>query len=248
MSTISFTKVKLPYGWLSNMSPHPLEYKGVTYRTAEALFQALRFDDESLRELIRAEKSPMAAKFKAKSFIEKAVIEPRSDEDLDNMRFVIRLKMAQHLDLAKGLVGTRDSEIVEDCTKRQGGSGLFWGAALQEDGSWEGENWLGKLYMELRDEIIDAAVVKSINHLHDVVSNKHHVGRGSIIGELSSLSVFSSCTHADVVRCLDTSLERLIESGVVKVVEIPYFDSWGDDLMNSYKVVSVLDQLANTSD
>lgn len=42
--------------------------------------------------------------------------------------------------------------IVEDCTKRQRGSGLFWGAALI-DGKWQSQNWLGQLWMELREEL-----------------------------------------------------------------------------------------------
>lgn len=32
---VSFTKVALPYGWLSNMSPHPILYYGDLYPTAE---------------------------------------------------------------------------------------------------------------------------------------------------------------------------------------------------------------------
>lgn len=52
---IAFTKVNLPYGWLSNMSPHPLDFGG-TWRTSEALFQSLRFSDNDIKELIRAEK------------------------------------------------------------------------------------------------------------------------------------------------------------------------------------------------
>lgn len=35
----------------------------------------------------------------------------------------------------------------------QGGSGLFWGAARGEDGTWHGDNWLGLLWMERRCEL-----------------------------------------------------------------------------------------------
>ena len=63
MHTIAFTKVTLPYGWLGNMAPFPVLYGLLEWRTTEALFQALRFAaDDPVRELIRAEKSPMAAK------------------------------------------------------------------------------------------------------------------------------------------------------------------------------------------
>jgi len=53
--TIAFKKVREAYGWMSNMSPHPIQ----TWRTAEALFQALRFDDITVKLAIHNEKSPM---------------------------------------------------------------------------------------------------------------------------------------------------------------------------------------------
>ena len=60
---IAFTKVKLPFGWLGNMSPHPIIFWDKEWRTAEALFQAGRFvTDDPIREEIRAEASPMSAK------------------------------------------------------------------------------------------------------------------------------------------------------------------------------------------
>ena len=61
---IKFTKVSLPYGWLGNMAPFPVMYKGKKWLTIEALFQALRFEDEKIIEEIRLEKSPMGAKMK----------------------------------------------------------------------------------------------------------------------------------------------------------------------------------------
>ena len=51
---ITITRVKQANGWLSCMSPHPIEYKGEVYRTCEALFQSLRFDGyPDIQELIR---------------------------------------------------------------------------------------------------------------------------------------------------------------------------------------------------
>ena len=44
---------------------------------------------------------------------------------------------------------------MEDCSNRRRGSGMFWGMAVV-DGQWEGENWLGKLWMELRAELRSA--------------------------------------------------------------------------------------------
>jgi len=50
------------------------------------------------------------------------------------------------------LLETIDVWIVEDYSKRPHGIGLFWGAAMREN-DWHGENWLGVLWMELRDQL-----------------------------------------------------------------------------------------------
>ena len=86
MEVIRFTKVALPYGWLGNMSPFPLIFGGKEWRTSEALFQALRFKDESIQELIRAEKSPMGAKFVMKANKQHITTEPHSKKDV--MKYV----------------------------------------------------------------------------------------------------------------------------------------------------------------
>ncbi len=42
---ITFTKVSLPNGWMSNMAPYPIIYNNITYKTTESLFQCLRFEN-----------------------------------------------------------------------------------------------------------------------------------------------------------------------------------------------------------
>lgn len=151
---IGFTKVALPYGWLGNMSPFPIEYDGKTWRTSEALFQALRFDDDSIREIIREQKSPMAAKMMAKKYRENMVIEPLSDIDLLNMEMCISLKLIYHPDLVKELGSTNGSIIIEDVSSRgPRGSNLYWGA-LKSNNEWIGENKLGKIWMKIRTNIL----------------------------------------------------------------------------------------------
>ena len=149
---ITFTKVSLPYGWLGNMSPYPILYKGKEWRTSEALFQSLRFDDESIKEQIRLEKSPMGAKMKAKKFSKKMVIEPMSDEDVENMRMCLKLKIEQHPELKEKLKNTGSEIIVEDVSKRNGQRHLFWGGKIVNE-NLIGQNTLGNLWMELRNNI-----------------------------------------------------------------------------------------------
>jgi predicted NAD-dependent protein-ADP-ribosyltransferase YbiA (DUF1768 family) len=182
--TIAFTKTKLPFGWCSNMSGHPIvDENGIEWRTAEHLFQAMRFSDPSIREDIRGHGSPMAAKIYAKQLVEKMTVVPQSEEDVANMLKILRLKIAQHPNLVESLLSTGDEVIIEDVSKRPHGSGKFWGAALvakeePTDGwdcphfdgikakdcpicqekdmdsiFWEGENILGKLWMQIRSEL-----------------------------------------------------------------------------------------------
>ena len=168
MSDVIIRGVKEDYGWLGNMSPHPVKHEGKWWLTAEALFQALRFpmdavNDEgmNIRDIIYTQKAPMAAKMKAKGSKVKMNITPMGDEDLKNMRMVLRLKFKWNCNpLERDLLATGDRFIVEDCSKRTGGSGLFWGAKRLPDGTWDGTNMLGQLLMELRTEIRNRPAVQ----------------------------------------------------------------------------------------
>jgi predicted NAD-dependent protein-ADP-ribosyltransferase YbiA (DUF1768 family) len=158
MKTIGFTKSKLPYGWMGNMSPYPIKFGDETYRTTEALFQALRFSDNDIKALIRDEKSPMGAKFVAKARVEQMTIKQLSDVDVDNMRLCVRLKVRQYPNLLKELLETGDALIVEDVTNRGNkGSNTFWGAMLVGE-EWVGMNVLGNIWMQVRKESQKVAI------------------------------------------------------------------------------------------
>jgi ribA/ribD-fused uncharacterized protein len=149
---VAIRQVRDSFGYLGNMSPHPISYHGAggEFATAEALFQALRFPRDSLiREEIRLARSPMTAKMIAKKNVVRMHVVPRSAQDLESMRFVLSLKVVAHGEVKNGLLSTGDRHIVEDCTARQTESGLYWGAALR-DCSWFGSNMLGTLWMEVR--------------------------------------------------------------------------------------------------
>lgn len=150
---INFTKTKLPYGWMGNMSPYPIKFGEDTYRTTEALFQALRFSDNVIKTIIREEKSPMGAKLAAKARVSEMTVEQLSDKDVMNMRMCVKLKLEQHPNLVTELLATGDELIVEDVTNRgDKGSNLFWGAMLV-NGEWKGNNILGNIWMDFRKEL-----------------------------------------------------------------------------------------------
>ena len=139
------------HGWMGNMSAHPVIHQNQTFRTTEALFQWLRFDGHpEIQKRLIAEKSPMAVKMVAKKH-RRLLVNPDSGIDLKMMRQCLKLKIKQHPELKEKLLATGDKLIVEDCSARPRGDAFYWGMALIER-QWVGENHLGKLWMELREQ------------------------------------------------------------------------------------------------
>ena len=156
-NSISFKKIDMPNGWLGNMSRHPLRVPrasgGTLYPTAEHYFQCERFSDPTIRQAILDKSSPMSCKMVAKKHREHMTIEQYSPEDLDLMRRTIRFKLENHPNLRLQLLALpADAIIMEDASARGGASARFWGMKL-ENGIWTGQNWLGRLWMELRLEL-----------------------------------------------------------------------------------------------
>ena len=148
--SIWFSKVAEENGWMGNMAPYSIEYEGKEWRTSEALFQSMRFEDESIKEIIRLEKSPMAAKMKAKKFKDQMVVIPMSEKDVENMRMCVRLKLEQHPKLKEDLIATGNETIYENIGKRNGERHKFWGAKKISDTEADGLNMMGKILMDLR--------------------------------------------------------------------------------------------------
>jgi len=150
LSVIAFTNVRGKYGWLGNMSNHPVSMWGVEWRTAEHAFQVGRLpsDHKYRKGGIINGMSPMEMKGLLTK-CESRAIAPMSDEDVYLMRSILVEKLYQN-SLGDDLAATGSAMIVEDVTKRQRGNSMFWGAALI-DGRWVGENVLGKLWMDIRD-------------------------------------------------------------------------------------------------
>jgi predicted NAD-dependent protein-ADP-ribosyltransferase YbiA (DUF1768 family) len=127
----------------------------IFWKTAEAYFQSLRFaPDDTVRETIRMQKSPIAAKMVAKQNRSRMVVVPMNEQDVENMRITLRLKFrCNQIPLEDNLLLTGDRTIVEDCSGRKTDSGAFWGTYELPNGLLYGRNMLGKLLMELRSEL-----------------------------------------------------------------------------------------------
>lgn len=66
------------------------------------------------------------------------------------MKWCLRVKLVQNFEsFSKVLLETGSRPIVEKKVKRED----FWGAKVQDDGTFVGRNVLGRLLMELRDKV-----------------------------------------------------------------------------------------------
>lgn len=149
-ASVVFLKTKEKFGGLSNMAPgFPLMVNGVRIRTSEALYQACRFPHmPEVQSLIIDQHSPMTAKMRSKPFRKQS----RSDWDavrVKVMRWCLRVKLAQNWrEFRSLLLSTGERPIVEQSRKDD-----FWGAKVVEDGTLMGMNVLGRLLMELREQL-----------------------------------------------------------------------------------------------
>jgi hypothetical protein len=88
---------------------------------------------------------------------------PELDETtaVDLMRRCLQLKIEQHPYLLKKLMATGNKMLVLDCTANPRGDDFFWGMAKVNQ-QWVGENWLGRLWMELRAEKPSIKPIKTL--------------------------------------------------------------------------------------
>jgi ribA/ribD-fused uncharacterized protein len=142
--SINFYRVSDAYGCFSNFWNAEIEIDGIKYPTTEHYFQSVKFNnDPEYAEQIRLAKSPMDA---AKLGRDKTKTR-RSDWDESKyqvMRKACMAKFTQHENLRKNLLETGDKVLVEH-TKND----KVWA----DGGDGTGLNWLGKVLMEVREEL-----------------------------------------------------------------------------------------------
>jgi ribA/ribD-fused uncharacterized protein len=143
MSLIRFYRVNERYGEFSNFSPHPVELKGRTWPTTEHYFQAQKFAGTAHEEPLRLAKSPMIAARMGRSRERPLRSDWEAVKD-DIMREALRAKFTQHPALRSLLLETGNAELVEHTR-----NDAYWGNA----GDGSGQNRLGQLLMELRENL-----------------------------------------------------------------------------------------------
>lgn len=146
MSTINFYSVSEPYGDFSNFSNHPIFLDGTTWPTVEHYFQAQKFKDGKIMYSIQIAKTPYDA---AKLGRDRGLpLRENWEEIKDGVMYkAVKAKFLQYENLRNLLLSTGDAEIVEH-TK----SDPYWG----DGGNGSGQNKLGKILMQIRQELLEA--------------------------------------------------------------------------------------------
>lgn len=128
----------------SNYSSFMFEWKGKPYPTSEHAYHSEKFEDEQMKEAVRNTRSAHDSQKFANANIDKR----RKDWDevkLGIMKEIITAKASQHPYVMKKLLESGDKELIEDSWRDD-----FWGWGPNKDGA----NHLGKLWMELRSELV----------------------------------------------------------------------------------------------
>ena len=130
---------------LSNFSSFAIEWDGKLYMTSEHVYHSEKFQDEEMKELIRKTRSAHDA-FKLAHANEDKYRPDWNDVRIGIMKKILHVKVSQHPYVKKKLLQSGDRELIEDSWRDN-----FWGWGPDKDGA----NHLGKLWMEVRAEVIN---------------------------------------------------------------------------------------------
>jgi N-glycosidase YbiA len=146
--SIYFYSARDVYGCFSNFSAHGIELNGVWWPTSEHYFQAQKFAGTPHEDAIRRAKTPKQAAEMGRDRKRPLRADWEHVKD-DIMRDAVRQKFRTHKDIRQVLLDTGDEELIENAP-----GDYYWGSGA--DGS--GKNMLGKILMEIRQELQHAEV------------------------------------------------------------------------------------------
>ncbi|MBC7982164.1 NADAR family protein [Candidatus Parcubacteria bacterium] len=128
---------------LSNFSSFMVEENRIVYMTSEHLYHCKKFTNENIiKEIIESRSAHDTQKIAIKNI--KEVRPDWNDVRIKVMKDILVLKVNQHPYVKKKLLDTGNREIIENSWKDD-----FWGWGENKNG----QNMLGKLWMEVRSEI-----------------------------------------------------------------------------------------------
>ncbi len=128
------------FRWLSNFYPSVVYLDGKQYPTVEHAFQAAKTDDEAARDEIRKSPRPGLAKKLGRRVRLK---EDWEKVEVAEMDYLLRQKFSSP-EMKKILLATGDRELIE---------GNYWGDTFWGVCRGKGENWLGRLHMNIRSDL-----------------------------------------------------------------------------------------------
>lgn len=141
--TIFFYKEFGELGYLASYSNHGFYKNGVYWKTVEHYYQAQKFDDETIRQMIIMAETPKMASIIGRN--KKYKLRKGWDEiKVEIMYEAVLEKFLAHPDLAKKLINTGNEEIVEATTKED-----FWGCGPNKTG----ENNYGRILCKVREKL-----------------------------------------------------------------------------------------------
>ncbi len=127
----------------SNFSSFQLEWKGEVWMTSEHAYHSEKFEDPEILDQLRHTRSAHDAMKLA--YANKDKYRSNWDEiKLKVMKDILRAKVEQHPYVKKKLLESGDKELIEDSWRDS-----YWGWGPDK----AGENHMGKLWMEIRDEV-----------------------------------------------------------------------------------------------
>ncbi len=135
--------------FLSNFYKSPIEFEGDTYPTVEHAFQAAKTSIAEERATIRANANPVIAKRKGRRV---TLREDWEAAKRDIMRELLRVKFADAA-LRELLLQTGDEELVEGNRWHD----RYWGRCRCAKCGGQGQNVLGELLMQVREELRQVA-------------------------------------------------------------------------------------------
>jgi ribA/ribD-fused uncharacterized protein len=141
------------YDFLSNFHPSTVGYRGGKAATVEHAFQAAKTVDYNDFHVIMTARGPGEAKGMGRD----RRLEIREDWDTIKIgvMYMLLTQKFSHPELREKLLATGDAELIEGNTWHDN----IWGSCIcgsMPRCAGEGENWLGRLLMQVRDEVRDA--------------------------------------------------------------------------------------------
>lgn len=135
------------YAFLSNFYFSPMIIDNVVYTTNEHFFQAMKSLNPKERQAIALEPTPGKAKRLGRK------VSLRKDwEDIKEEVMLIGLRHKfSNPDLRRKLLATGNEELIEGTTWHDN----YWGVCNCEACGGQGKNRLGKLLMQVREELAD---------------------------------------------------------------------------------------------